>query len=215
MVTVSIIEDDRNFRERLESIINATEEFRVVYTYASAEEAFPHMKEFPPDLAVVDIKLPGQSGVDLIAAIHSAIPGTQCLVCSFYDDDEYVFSALKNGASGYLLKESRPEELIASLKELRSGGAPMSRYIAKKVIAFFQGLKTPQQLPELTARENEILQLVAKGLLVKEIAAHLVLSHHTVAKHLRNIYGKLHVTNRVEAVNRLNLPTGQAGQPGS
>lgn len=213
MVTVSIIEDDPTYRQRLQSVINSSDDFRVVYTYASAEEALPHMKEFPPDMAIVDIKLPGQSGVDLIAAIRSTIPAVRCMVCSFYDDDEYVFSALKNGASGYLLKEAKPEEFLDSLRELQLGGAPMSRYIARKVIAFFQALKTPQHLSELTERENEILQLVAKGMLVKEVAAQLFLSPHTVTKHLRNIYSKLHVTNRVEAVNRLNLVTGKADLP--
>lgn len=204
MVTVSVIEDDKAYREKLESLINRSDEFRVVHTYPSAEAALPHLKENPPDIAIVDIKLPGQNGVELIAAIRMAMPATQCLVCSFYDDDEYVFNALKKGASGYILKDSKPEELLASLQELQQGGAPMSRYIARKVIAFFQEAENNRALAELTERENEILQLVATGLLVKEIAARLYLSHHTVTKHLRNIYGKLHVTNRVEAVNKLN-----------
>jgi DNA-binding NarL/FixJ family response regulator len=128
------------------------------------------------------------------------------MVCSFYDDNEYVFNALKNGACGYILKDTMPQEIIESLKELHQGGAPMSRYIARKVISAFQQHKNQTKLAILTERENEVLQLMATGISAKEVSEKLNLSKHTVTKHLKNIYTKLHVNNRIEAVNKLNNP---------
>ncbi len=204
LITVSIIEDDKSYREGLEDFINASEEFRVLHSYPSAETAFPHIIENPPAIAVVDIKLPGVSGVDLIYKIKKMRPEIQCIVCSFYDDNEFIFNALRNGASGYLLKDSLATEIIDSLKELYNGGAPMSRYIARKVISVFQEKPELPKLSELTERENEILKLISTGLAIKEAAAEINLSAHTVTKHLKNIYTKLHVNNRIEAVNKLN-----------
>jgi two-component system, NarL family, response regulator LiaR len=207
VVTVSIIEDDKDYREGLEELINNSAYFAVLHSYASAEEALPHILQHPPEIAIVDIKLPGKmNGVDLISAIKLQSAHVQCMVCSFYDDNEYVFNALRNGASGYILKDSLPQDIIDSLKELHSGGAPMSRYIAKKVITTFQTKQSQPKLSELSERENEILQLLSTGLAVKEVAAKLYISIHTVTKHLKNIYTKLHVNNRIEAVNKLNQP---------
>ncbi len=199
-----MIEDDKHYREGLETLINHSGSFLLLHSYPSAEKALPHILQHPPDIAIVDIKLPGKSGIELIGTIKREIPVTQCMVCSFYDDDAYIFNALKNGASGYILKDSLPQQIIDSLKELQQGGAPMSRYIARKVIAAFQTRKNQPKLEELSERENEILQLVSTGLIVKEVADRIYISTHTVTKHLRNIYSKLHVNNRVEAVNRLN-----------
>jgi two-component system, NarL family, response regulator LiaR len=204
LVTVSIIEDDKSYREGLENLVNDSGYFKVLHSYPSAEIALPHIATHPPEIAVIDIKLPGKNGVDLIAAIKEVLPGTLCMVCSFYDDDEYIFNALKNGASGYILKDSMPQEIIECLKDLHQGGSPMSRYIARKVIGTFQTKKSHPKLSELSERENEILQSVATGLVVKQVADQLHISAHTVTKHLKNIYGKLHVNNRIEAVNRLN-----------
>lgn len=207
MITVSIIEDDNHYREGLEQLINGSELFTVLHSYASAEQALPHIVQHPPEIAIVDIKLPGKkNGVELIYDIKTHVPDVQCMVCSFYDDNEYVFNALRNGASGYLLKDSMPQEIIDSLKELHDGGAPMSRYIARKVITTFQEKHSLPKLSELSERENEILHSLATGLAVKEVAAKLYISVHTVTKHLKNIYTKLHVNNRIEAVNRLNQP---------
>ncbi|HRF19124.1 MAG TPA: response regulator transcription factor [Chitinophagaceae bacterium] len=203
MISVSIIEDDKHYREGLETLIGNSPDFVVLHSYPSAEIALPHIVTHPPRIAVVDIKLPGRNGIDLIGAIKKASPDIQCMVCSFYDDDEYVFNALKNGACGYILKDSMPNDILISLKELHEGGAPMSRYIARKVINTFQAEPAQPRLTELTDRENEILQLIATGMIVKEISTRLFLSAHTVTKHLKNIYTKLHVNNRIEAVNRL------------
>ena len=124
------------------------------------------------------------------------------MVCSFYDDDEFVFKALKNGACGYILKDAMPQEILSSLKDLYEGGAPMSRFIARKVISTFQQKEEKHKLTELSERENEILELISTGLIVKEVSAKLFLSAHTVTKHLKNIYLKLHVNNRIEAINK-------------
>ena len=204
LTTVSIIEDDPHFRAGLEVLIRNSKEFAVLSSFGTAEDAFPHIIKQAPDIAIVDIKLPGKSGVELIKELKSALPDLLCMVCSYYDSDEYVFSAIKNGACGYLLKDAMPDEILQSLEELRRGGAPMNRYIAKKIISTFHEKVIAHHLAELTSRENEVLNLVAEGLLIKEISDQLSLSNYTVKSHLKNIYTKLHVRNKVEAINRLN-----------
>jgi len=204
LITVSIIEDDKNYREGLELLINSAEGFKFGHSYSSAEKAMEHIVTHPPHIAIVDIKLPGKSGIEFIADIKRTVPDILCMVCSFYDDDEFVFKALKNGACGYILKDSEPQEILASLKELYNGGAPMSHYIARKVISTFQQKEEKSRLAELSERENEILELISTGLIVKEVSARLYLSAHTVSTHLKKIYNKLHVNNRIEAINRFN-----------
>lgn len=204
LVTVSVIEDDKDYREGLVSLINNSGYFTILHAYSSGEQAIPHIIHHPPVIAIIDIKLPGKSGVDIIGVIKQQVPEVMCMVCSFYDDNEFVFEALKNGANGYILKDTMPQEIIQSLRELLQGGAPMSRYIAKKVIMTFQDSRNTPRLSELSERENEVLQMMATGMSVKEVADKMALSRHTITKHLRNIYTKLHVNNRMEAVNRLN-----------
>lgn len=204
MITVSLIEDDKHYRAGLEKLINKSGDFKILYSYSSAEEAIPHIFNNPPVIAIIDIKLPGKSGIEAINTIKQGNPDILSMVCSYYDNNDFVFNALKNGACGYILKDSMPQEILESLRELHGGGAPMSKYIARKVISAFQEKPVVHRLSELTDRENEILQLVATGLIVKEISGKLTLSSHTVKSHLRKIYTKLHVNNRVEAINRLN-----------
>lgn len=204
MITVSVIEDDKNYREGLESLLTNADEFVLLKSYPTAEKALEHIFDHQPHIAIVDIKLPGKNGIDFIADIKTKAPGILCMVCSFYDDDEFVFKALKNGACGYILKDAMPSEILISLKELYDGGAPMSPYIARKVINTFQRKEEKHKLTELSERENEILELISTGLSVKEVSAKLFLSPHTVTRHLKNIYNKLHVNNRIEAINKLN-----------
>jgi two-component system, NarL family, response regulator LiaR len=189
LVKVSIIEDDKHFRESLEHLINGSDQFRIHHSYASAEDALRHIIEHPPQIAIVDIKLPGKNGIELIHVLKNQMPDTQFMICSYYDDNEYIFNALKNGAVGY---------------ELNKGGAPMSRYIAKKVVMVFQNKPQQPKLAELTTRENEILNKISTGININELADSFSISPLTVKCHLRNIYSKLHVTNRVEAINKLN-----------
>jgi DNA-binding NarL/FixJ family response regulator len=204
LIKVSIIEDDKNFRESLEHLVNGSEQFRILHSYASAEDAMQHIIQHPPQIAIVDIKLPGKNGIELIHLLKNQMPDTQFMICSYYDDNEYIFNALKNGAVGYILKDARPEEILESLDELNKGGAPMSRYIAKKVVMVFQNKPQQHKLAELTTRENEILNKVSTGININELADSFNISPLTVKCHLRNIYSKLHVTNRVEAINKLN-----------
>ncbi len=209
MISVSVIEDDKHYREGLETFINDSGSFYLLNAYSSGETALPHIIHNPPAIAMVDIKLPGKSGIDIISVIKQQKPDVLCMVCTFYDDNEHVFNALKNGASGYILKDSLPAEIIEALKELHRGGAPMSRYIAKKVISVFQHKQAIPRLSALSAlseRENEVLQFIAKGITVKEVSEEMSLSKHTVTKHLKNIYSKLHVNNKIEAVNKLQDP---------
>ena len=204
LITISVIEDDKNYREGLELLINNADGFVLLNSYSTAEKALEHIITNQPHIAIVDIKLPGKNGIDLIADIKLKTPEVLSMVCSFYDDDEFVFKALKNGACGYILKDAMPQEILESLKELHEGGAPMSPFIARKVIGTFQQKEEKQKLAGLTERENEILELISTGLIVKEVSAKLFLSAHTVTKHLKNIYNKLHVNNRIEAINRFN-----------
>ncbi len=204
MIGVSIIEDDPHFRSGLEVLINRSKKFSVVSSFRSAEEAVPAIYRQPPAIAIVDIKLPGKSGIDLIKEMNNVLPDLLCMVCSYYDNDDYVFNAIKNGACGYILKDALPAEIIESLEELHKGGAPMSRYIAKKIIKAFQEKVIAHHLSELTTRENQVLNMVGEGLLIKEISDQLSLSNYTVKSHLKNIYTKLHVRNKIEALNKLN-----------
>ena len=204
LITVSAIEDDKDYREGLVNLINNSGYFTILNAYSSGEVAIPHIIHHPPAIAIIDIKLPGKSGVDIISIIKQQTPDVLCMVCSFYDDNEFVFNALKNGANGYILKDTMPQEIIESLKELLHGGAPMSRYIAQKVIKAFMQSQNIPRLSELTKRENEVLQLLATDLSVKQVAEKMLLSNHTIKKHLRNIYTKLHVNNRIGAVNKFN-----------
>lgn len=204
MITVSIIEDDKSYREGLELLLGNSDDFVLLHSYSSATSALEHIVNNQPKIAIVDIKLPDKNGAELIAEIKKVAPDVLCMVCSFYHDDEFVFRALGNGACGYILKDSMPQEILASLKELNEGGAPMSPYIARKVINTFQQKEKKNKLEELSARENEILELISTGLIVKEVSAKLFLSPHTVTRHLKNIYTKLHVNNRIEAINKFN-----------
>jgi len=201
---ISIVEDSIHFQMALKKIIEESEDFLLANVYGSAEAAMDMINN-PPDIAVVDIQLPGMSGIELIKEIKKQTPNTQYLVCSIYDDDDKIVTALENGASGYILKESTSAQIKDALLEVMKGGAPMSPYVAKRVISFFQKPKLKETEALLSDREREVLQLLAKGLLYKEIADKLLISHETVKKHLKHIYQKLHVQNKVEALNKLRL----------
>lgn len=153
-----------------------------------------------PDIFWVDISLPDGSGIDLVRKIKQEQPQALCLMCTLHDDDKYIFDALKAGADGYLLKNSSAAKMLESIYELMNGGSPMSAFIARKVLSSFHAEKKNSELSVLTSREQEVLQQIAKGLLYKEVAASLGVTTETVKKHLKNIYSKLHVQNKTEAV---------------
>jgi DNA-binding NarL/FixJ family response regulator len=197
---VSIVEDNELFQRALVDVISSNPQFVLGRVYGSAEVAMD-MKRHPPDIAIVDINLPGKSGIELIAHLQSANSQIQCLVCSMHDDDDHIVQALENGAVGYILKDASVQQISNALDELLKGGAPMSPYIASRVISFFR--KPPiKEDALLSGREREVLRLLAQGLQYKEIAEHLFLSVETVKKHMKNIYQKLHVQNKVEAINK-------------
>ncbi len=202
-IKIAIIEDLDEVREGLKEFISLNEEFKVVALCKDAEEALVIIPQHQPDIAIMDINLPGMSGIECIKKLKSSCPRTQFMMFTVYENDEKVFEALKAGASGYLLKNTGLVQLIESLKELHGGGSPMSANIARKLVNIFR--QEDKQVPELetlTSRENEMLQMLAKGLLYKEIAEKMYISINTVKQHIHNIYEKLHVQNRTEAINK-------------
>ena len=170
--------------------------------FSSAEEALPYADKFE-GIVIVDIKLPGMNGANLVLKIKQLNTNVLCIICSMYDDDEFIFSALKNGAMGYLLKDSSGDQILIALEDLTKGGSPMSPYIARRVIASFQQPKEKKLSHLLSVREQEVLQHLSQGLIYKEIGEKLFISHETVKQHIKKIYNKLHVQNKVEALNRM------------
>lgn len=206
MITVAIVEDNEQFRIGLEAIISGQNELALAGSYASAEKALLALPENPTDIVISDISLPGMRGTELIVRLKYKMPQTQFMVCSIHDDNDTIFEALKCGASGYILKDPvTADEIIKAIRDLYNGGSPMSPYIARKVIGSFQKPAVSDESSLLSMREKEVLELLSKGLLYKEIAEKLGVTHETVKKHLKNIYQKLHVQNKIEALNKFRL----------
>jgi DNA-binding NarL/FixJ family response regulator len=202
-ITLAIVEDLDEVREGLKQFISLNPEFVVLDTYKTAEEAAYEIPKQKPDIVIMDISLPGMNGIECIRQIKNKVPQTQFMMFTVYENDEKVFEALKAGASGYLLKNTGLMQMIEALKELYNGGSPMSSNIARKLVTVFRGQDTNAAPVEaLSNRENEILQLLSKGLLYKEIAEQLSISTGTVRQHIHKIYEKLHVQNRTEAINK-------------
>ncbi|MFN8249607.1 MAG: response regulator transcription factor [Ferruginibacter sp.] len=202
MISICIAEDLPEIRAALEKLVRAQPDMVLLSSSPSAEDAMPHIKEGQPDIVIMDINMPGMSGIDCIRKIKDDSPATQFMIFTVYENDEKIFDALAAGASGYLLKKTPPEKIIDAIKELYNGGSPMSTPIARKVINHFKEAKKPGH-EDLTNKENEILNLLSKGFLYKEIASQLSISVGTVTQHIHNIYEKLHVTNKTEAINKL------------
>jgi len=202
-ITLAIVEDLDEVRDGLKNFISLSQDFKVIDTFKTAEQAAHDLPKLKPDIVIMDINLPGMNGIECIRQVKDKIPGTQFMMFTVYENDEKVFEALKAGASGYLLKNTGLVQLIESLKELYNGGSPMSANIARKLVTHFRSeQKETANLEVLSNRENEILQLLAKGLLYKEIADQLSISVSTVRQHIHHIYEKLHVQNRTEAINK-------------
>ncbi|HEX5654501.1 MAG TPA: response regulator transcription factor [Chitinophagaceae bacterium] len=196
------MEDSQEYQQALSYWIAESKDFFVGKIFSSAEEAMPFLGQLS-GIVIVDIQLPGMNGADLVHHISQQNKSVQSIICSIHDDDAFVFKALKNGALGYLLKDSSAEQIISALRELANGGSPMSSYIARKVIGSFQHPYVVESSALLSERENEVLHQLSQGLIYKEIADRLFISPETVRKHVRNIYKKLHVQNKVEALNKL------------
>lgn len=211
-ITVAIVEDAPGTREQLEKLLNRAPGLRCVGTFATAEEARAGLPELRPDVVLVDINLPGGSGIECVARLKQQLPQTQFLILTSYGDSELIFESLRVGASGYLLKNLDPDEIVQAVEQVHAGGSPMSMSIARKVVEYFRQLPRPNAaVAQLTPREQEILRLLAQGFLYKEIADQLGISLHTVRGHLHQVYEKLHVQSRTEAV--LKYLGRQAGSP--
>lgn len=201
-VKVSIVEDLDEVREGLADLVRSDKELLLLENFADAESAAEKLPVLQPDIVIMDINLPGMSGIDCIKKIKEKCPSTQFMMFTVYENDEKVLQALQAGATGYLLKRTEPVRIIESIKELNQGGSPMSSNIARKLVNIFLDEKKVTKKEILSERENEVLQLLADGLLYKEIADRLHIVHGTVRQHIHNIYEKLHVQNRTEAVNK-------------
>ena len=206
-ITVCIVDDNSDLRNALEEIIQMSEGYTCLGTLGTAEQAIRQIPVLKPDVVLMDINLGGnESGIDCVRALKGQVNGTLFMMCTVYEEDEKIFEALSAGASGYILKKTAPSRLLEAIRELYQGGAPMSSQIARKVVAAFQhktgAAGSNSELDELSNREKEILEQLSKGLMYKEIAAELFISPETVRKHVYHIYEKLHVTNRIEAVNK-------------
>ncbi len=201
-ITVSIVEDQDETREHLTLLVNGAPGFSCVSNHRSAEEALTEIPRLKPDVVLMDINLPGMSGIECVRQLNESVPNVQTLMWTMYEDADQIFEALTAGANGYLLKRDPPSKVLESITELVSeGGAPFSPRIARIVVQYFQGkpAATSEQY-NLSKRELEILELLAKGHRYKEIASDLGISFDTVRSHLRNIYEKLQVSSRTEAV---------------
>jgi len=206
-IPVAIVEDNNDIRFALEQILEMSDYCELAGSCISGEEALVQIPLLHPKVVLTDIGLGGISGIEVVRELKAAHPEILFMMCTIYEDDEKIFEALSAGASGYILKKTPPNKLLEGIQELMEGGSPMSSQIARKVVAAFQNKKSDMSPAEsaldiLSKREKEILEMLSKGLLYKEISDTIFISTETVRKHVYHIYEKLHVTNRVEAVNK-------------
>jgi DNA-binding NarL/FixJ family response regulator len=201
MITVSIVDDEKELRQSIATFVNGSPGFRCVSAYKCAEDALKGLPEDKPRVVLMDINLGGMNGIECVERLKAVAPEMQILMLTVYEDTDQIFKALEAGATGYLLKRSRPTKLLQAIREIDSGGSPMSSSIARKVVASFQKSKhTGEKQIHLSPREEMVLNCLAKGLTYKQIADQLDISIDTIRTYLRRIYEKLHVQSRTEAV---------------
>jgi DNA-binding NarL/FixJ family response regulator len=200
VIRIAVVEDHDDTRENLQRLFNQEPGLQLLCACASAHEAMERIPPCQPDVVLMDIHLPEISGIECVARLKQRLPALHVLMWTVYEDDELILSALKAGASGYLLKRTPPARLVEAVAEVRNGGAPMSGEIARKVVASFHASPPSTAAEALTQREEEVLRLLARGFVAKEVAAQLGISYDTVRTHLKHIYEKLHVRSRTEAV---------------
>ncbi len=201
-IAVSIVEDDAQVRASLVKLIDSSPGFRCVSHHASAELALQEIPKSKSEVVLMDINLPGINGVECVRRLKPQLPATQIIMLTVYQNTEHIFNALAAGATGYMLKQTPPAELLAAIKEVHAGGSPMSSHIARKIVSSFQQFSPAPtaEAESLSPREAEVLDLLAKGFLYKEIAESMKISYATVHTHIRHVYEKLHVRSRTEAV---------------
>ncbi len=202
-IKVSVVEDDHLLRGRFVELLDGADGFQCWSSHSSAEDALDQLANRPPDVALVDIQLPGIDGIECVRRLKAMHPALPMLMITVFDDNERVFESLKAGARGYLVKRAPREELLEAIATVHDGGSPMSPHVARKVVQYFNELGAPVPgVESLTDREREVLDRLARGDYYKEIAGHLSISINTVRKHLTKIYDKLQVHSRTEAVLR-------------
>jgi DNA-binding NarL/FixJ family response regulator len=199
-ITVAVVEDDVSIREVLVSWLRKAEGFSFVGEFPDAESAMANLARAKPDVALVDINLPGQSGIECVRALKPLLPTTQFVMVTVYEDATHIFDALAAGATGYLLKHTPRDALINAILQVHAGGSPMTSNIARKVVQAFQLEPKLKSVDRLSKRENEVLSLFAQGYLYKEVADTMGISLATVNSYTRRIYEKLHVQSRGQAV---------------
>ena len=200
-ITVSIVEDDPGVRASLAKLIDSSPGFRCLSQHPSAERALQELPKANPEVVLMDINLPGLNGVECVRRLKPLLPQTQIIMLTVYQNTENIFNALAAGATGYLLKQTPPAELLAAIRDVHGGGSPMSSHIARKIVQSFQKPSpTAREMESLSPREAEVLDLLSKGYLYKEIAEKTGLTYATVHTHIRHIYEKLHVRSRAQAV---------------
>ena len=200
-IGVSIIEDNQGTRDGLKTLLNRTAGLRCTGAHATGDDALRDIAAEKPDVVLVDINLPGMNGIECVGRLKGKVPKAQLLILTTYDQDDLIFESLRAGANGFLLKNMPPAELMQAIIQVHGGGSPMSMRIARKVVKYFQALQQPSpDVEALTRREHEIVSLLAKGFLYKEIGDQLGISLNTVRVHLHSVYEKLHVHSRTQAV---------------
>jgi DNA-binding NarL/FixJ family response regulator len=200
-IRVAFVEDDPELRASVANLVKRAPGLTVVGSYASAEEALEDIAERKPDVVLMDINLPKMDGVECVRRLKALLPGAQVLMLTMYEDNERLFNSILAGADGYLLKRTVPARLVEAIREVQSGGSPMTPQIARRVFQHFRGAAAPQpEIESLTAREKEVLDHLVRGNQFKQIADDLGLSLDGVRFHVRRIYEKLHVHSRTDAV---------------
>jgi DNA-binding NarL/FixJ family response regulator len=200
IIRVSVLDDDEDFRELLSSLLNKSQGFKCVSTYQNINEALKNIENDLPDILLLDIGIPGKSGIEILKEIKIAFPTIKVMMLTVYSDSEKIFQSLRGGAAGYLLKKSPANKLLEAIREAYNGGAPFSGEVARKVLEYFQTGSDPAVTSVLSDREKEVLEALVDGHSTKAIADKLFVSSHTVRFHLHNIYVKLHVNSRSEAI---------------
>jgi DNA-binding NarL/FixJ family response regulator len=212
-IRVSIVEDNARLRGSLAKLIELSPGFECVSEHVSGEDALAALPKLKPEVVLMDINLPGMNGVECVRQLKPLLPTVQVMMLTVYENTELIFQALSAGATGYLLKQTPPAELLDAVREVYGGGSPMTGHIARKVVASFQrSASSTREMESLTPREKQVLDYLAKGFLYKEIAEAMSISYDTVHTHIRKIYEKLHVRSRTEAVAK-HLQTGTIPMP--
>lgn len=201
IISVSIVEDDAKVRESLARLIDSSPGYRCASQHPSGEKALAEIPRVKPNVILMDINLTGINGVECARQLKPLLPETQIIMLTVYQNTEHIFDALAAGATGYMLKQTKPDKLLAAVKDVFEGGSPMSSHIARKIVQSFQQPETPaDERPSLSPREAQVIELLAKGYLYKEVADTMGVSYATIHTHIRHIYEKLQVRSRTEAV---------------